>query len=166
MRALPLLALLALLACARLPAALAPAPEPLHLADLAGEGDAERRTSMRLVLQGLDADSEGRPDLARGGYENALRVDPSNPYAYLALARYHAEGASPERALSFLDRTSALLEAQGARSPRVEPHLEGLRGAALLAGGRAAEARPHLERARALAPSAWNDGRLSARELR
>jgi len=165
-RALPLLAALALLACARLPASVAPAPQPLRLSDLADEGDAERRTSMRLVLQGLDADADGRPELALGGYQSALRVDPSNPYAYLALARHHLHGASPERALSFLDQASALLAAQGALSPRVEPHLEGLRGAALLAGGRSAEARPHLARARTLAPQAWNDGSLSARELR
>lgn len=146
-----------------------PAParvEPLRLSELRDEGDPERRTSLRLVLRGLDADALGRRGEALADYESALRIDPTNPWVYLALARHHAAGTRPERALAFLDQTDALLDAQGAFSPRVEAHVVGLRGAVLVAEGRGVEGLPLLERARELAPAVWSDGHLAARELR
>jgi len=156
----------ALGACAPLRVARPPAPEPLHLSELAGRGDPERRSSLDLVLQGLDADAAGRPAAAQADYENALRIDPTNPWAYVALARHHAEGTRPARALDFLDQARSLLESQDAWSPRAEAHVVGLRGAALLASGRRSDALPLLERARELSPEVWSDGRLEARELR
>jgi len=92
-------------------------------------------------------------------------VDPNNPYAYLVLARHHAEGIEPARAFAFLDRADALLGQEAYVPPGVQAHLVGLRGAALQASGRADAGRPLLARARALDPEAWNDARLSAREL-
>jgi tetratricopeptide (TPR) repeat protein len=139
---------------------------PLRLHELADSGDAARRASVRIVLNGLEADVAREPDRALGTYEEALRVDPTNPYAYLALARHHAEGEDPEWALSFLDKADALLRAEGGRSPRVEPHLIGLRGQALCEGGRVEEGLPYLEQALDLAPGVWSDGRLTADELR
>ena len=121
---------------------------------------------MQLVLQGLDADADLRRGEARADYGNALRVDPSNPYAYLALARHHVAGPTPERALAHLDRAESLLRAQRAWSPAVEAHVVGLRGAALMEMGRTREAQPLLDRARELDPAAWGDGRLAALELR
>ena len=121
---------------------------------------------MQLVLQGLDDDADMHSARALSSYENGLRVDPGNPYAYLALARHHVYGPHPERALPYLDKCRALLRAQGAWSPRVEAHMEGLRGTALLAEGREREGRAHLDQARALDAWAWGDGYLAASELR
>lgn len=119
-----------------------------------------------MVLKGLDADSSNQSERALGTYEEALRVDPTNPYAYLAIARHHAGGREPEWALSFLDKADALLRAEGSLSPRVEPHLIGLRGQALYASGQIDAGVPYLERAWELAPDVWTDGQLSAMELR
>jgi Flp pilus assembly protein TadD len=138
----------------------------LRLTELVDEGDPQRRSSMQLVLQGLDADADMRSAEARSDYGNALRVDPSNPYAYLALARHHVSGRTPERALAYLDRAESFLRVQQDLSPRVEAHLVGLRGAALMEMGRTREAKPLLDRARELDPDVWGDGRLAALELR
>ena len=102
---------------------------------------------------------------ALGSYEEALRVDPTNPYAYLAIARHHAEGEDPEGALSFLDKADALLRAEGLLDDRVAPHLIGLRGQALYTSGRLASGLEQLEVAWELAPVVWADGRLTAAEL-
>ncbi len=64
----------------------------LRLSQVADQGDAERRSSMQLVLRGLESDADARPHEALSDYQTALRVDPGNPYAYLALARQHAYG--------------------------------------------------------------------------
>jgi len=153
-------------ACAPLRPPAPPPPEPLRLSELAGRGDAQRRSSLELVLEGLDADAAGRPHAARADYENALRIDPTNPWAYVALARHHVVGTTPQRALDFLDQARALLEGQGDWSPRAEAHVVGLRGASLVASGRASAGLPLLERARELSPRVWSDGHLDARELR
>jgi hypothetical protein len=121
---------------------------------------------MGLVLQGLDADTGGQPDLASSLYERAVQVDPSNPYAYLALARQRAEGPEPARALPYLEKARALLAAEKAQTPSVEAHLSGLRALALEAEGQSDEAKAEMARAKALAPDAWRDGRLDAEELR
>lgn len=140
--------------------------EPVRLSDHTQDGDAAHRASMLLVVQGLDADANFEPDLARDLYQRALQVDPMNAYAYLAIARHRVEGRSPSSALPFLDKAQALLEADGALTPGAEAHLAGLRGAALLASGRRDEALPLLEQARRLEPGVWSDGRLDPEELR
>ncbi len=137
---------------------------PLRLSQIGSEGDAPRRASLRLCLQGLDSDTEGRPPLALSQYERAIQIDPTNPFAYLALARHEVERGDPERALEYLDRAEMLLDSEGARSPRVEPHLVGLRGAALQQAGLGGE--ELLARAYDLSPSVWDDGWLAAAELR
>lgn len=140
--------------------------EPFHLSALAEQGDPARRASVRLVLEGLDADAEGRPSAAIHLYERALQVDPTNPWAYLALARHRAEGLDPERALAMLDQAEGRLELEGPVDPRVEAHLLGLRGSVLWAVGRREEGADLLRRARRLAPRVWDDGRLDPWELR
>ena len=139
---------------------------PLHLSDVAQQGDPARRASMRFVLQGLDADATGSTDLAADLYQRALQVDPSNPYAYLALGRQRAEGPEPARALAYLEKAQVLFGAQKAETPSVEADLCGLRALALEAAGRSAEAEEQMARAKALAPDIWRDGRLDADELR
>jgi len=138
----------------------------LRLSALAGEGDAARRASTGLVLDGLDAEIQGFPSRAMGLYEQALRVDSLNPNAYLAMARFFSEGEHPERALHFLDQAESLLMAQEERPAGMTALLAGLRGSAYRASGMEAEAAPLLEQARRLAPQVWSDGILSPEELR
>ena len=140
--------------------------ESVRVSDQIDDGDAAHRASMLLVVQGLEADTNFEPDMARDLYQRALQVDPMNAYAYLAIARHRVDGTNPSSALSFIDKASALFEAQGSLTPGVEAHLAGLRGAALLASGRRDEALPLLGRAHDLAPLVWSDGRLDAEELR
>ena len=130
------------------------------------QGDAVRRASQQLVLDGLDSAIERLPDVALRQYERAIQVDPTNPYGYLAIARHHIDANDPRRALPFLDQAEALLRAQGAYSPAIEAHVVGLRGAALYAMGEPEQGFPMLQRASQLAPSVWADGHLSAAELR
>ena len=136
----------------------------LRFSELADEGDATRRASLRLCADGLDADVDGRRVAALGQYERAIQIDPTNPYAYLVLARHDLEAGDPVRALEYLNQAEMLLESENARSREVEAHLVGLRGAALLDMGGAGEG--YLEEARHLAPAVWDDGQLTAAELR
>jgi hypothetical protein len=140
--------------------------EPLRLSEIAGDGDAARRASQRLVLQGLTADAQGNARSARTSYERALQVDANNPYAYLALARQSVDDGDGAAALEYLDQAELLLGAEGERSPRVDPHLAGLRGGALRESGNESRARTLLHDAAQSAPSVWDDGRLDADELR
>ncbi len=143
-----------------------PRGSSLRLSEFVNEGDPARRASMRLTLNGLDEDAAGHFDQARASYEQALRVDPLNPYAYLALARHYAPGPYPERTESYLQQTEALLTAQDQLDDRARAHIVGLRGQALWTQGYSAEASSYLRQARHLAPGVWEDGRLDAAELR
>jgi tetratricopeptide (TPR) repeat protein len=140
--------------------------QALRISEAVDRGDAARRASSRLVVQGLDADSQYEPRRAQGSYERAVQVDPTNPYAYLALARHHLDAGDPAQAANFIDQAAALFEAEGIRSPRVEVHLLGLRAWGLDRMGSPAEAASDRNRAAALAPGVWGDGYLSPEELR
>jgi tetratricopeptide (TPR) repeat protein len=144
----------------------APRGAALRIAEIGHLGDARRRASMRLVVEGLDAEIASAPQRALGRYERAIQIDPGNPFTYLALARYYAAVADPERALEHLDRAQSLLDPDAALYRSAEPHLRGLRGRALAEAGRPADAGPLLAEARRLAPSVWGDGHLDASELR
>jgi tetratricopeptide (TPR) repeat protein len=144
----------------------APRTEALRMTGIDHLGDARRQASMRLVMEGLDAEIAAAPERALSRYQRAIQIDPGNPFAYLTLARYYAAIADPERALEHLDRAESLLDPDAALFPSTEPHLRGLRGWSLAAAGRRSEAGPLLAEARRLAPSAWGDGRLDASELR
>jgi tetratricopeptide (TPR) repeat protein len=144
----------------------APREAVLRIAEIDQLGDARRQASTRLVVQGLDAEIASTPQRALSRYQQAIRIDPGNPFAYLALARYYVAIADPERALEHLDRTQSLLDPDGALYQSTEPHLWGLRGWALAEAGRSADAGPLLAEARKFAPSVWRDGRLDASELR
>jgi tetratricopeptide (TPR) repeat protein len=138
----------------------------LRIAEIDHLGDARRQASMRLVVEGLDAEIASAPQRALGRYERAIQIDPGNPFAYLALTRYYAAIADSERALEHLDRAQSLLVPYPAFYRSAEPHLWGLRGWAFEEAGRLMEAGSFLAEARALAPSVWDDGRLDASELR
>jgi tetratricopeptide (TPR) repeat protein len=157
------------LAVALLPgcaARLAPPPAggSLRVSEAALEGDATRRASLRLVLQGLDEDGGGRTDRALSSYERAIQIDSTNPYAYLALARHEVDAERWDRALEALDQAELLFGAE--ETPGLEPHLAGLRGAAKLGKGYGGDAGVLLDRAGRIAPDVWADGHLSAAELR
>lgn len=150
-------------ACRTAPgAAVTALPQPtLRISAAASEGDARRRASTQLVLDGLASEMRGNAAEATVRYGDALRVDANNPLAALAFARYEIFAGDVDRGLAHLDRYLALagLRADGA-------HVAGLRGAALARLGQRALAAPYLQEARALAPTVWGDARLDARELR
>jgi tetratricopeptide (TPR) repeat protein len=143
-----------------------PAPTPLTATRAIGLYDSARDASLRLVIAGLDEDQGGRPTRALASYQRAVGVDPTNPFAYLALARHHLEGGSPEEASAFLDQARALFENEGRLGPEVDVWGLGLRAGIERARGRDERADALFERARALAPTIWGDERLSAAELR
>ena len=143
-----------------------PSGGPLRISEITHLGDTRRQASMRLVVEGLDAELVTASDRALSRYQRAIQIDPGNPFAYLALARYYVSVDDPTRALEHLDRAQSLLVSGGSISLRTSPHLLGLRGSALEEMGRDAEAARLLAQARRLAPSVWGDGRLDAAELR
>lgn len=136
----------------------------MRLSELDTSDDPVRRASLRLCVGGLDADAQGRRVAALGQYERAIQIDPTNPYAYFALARHEVDGGDPERALQYLDQARMLLTSEGALSPGAEANLAGLRGTARIALGQDGGA--ELREARRLVPEVWDDGRLDAEELR
>jgi hypothetical protein len=140
-----------------------PSIEPLRLSQVATEGDPARRASLRLCGEGLRADIAQRDASARSQYERAISIDPTNPWAYLVLARHEVVGGDPARALEFVQQAERLLRNEGAYSPGVEPHVLGLRGAALVASG--LPGGESLQRAAEMSPEIWGDGRLDADEL-
>ena len=140
--------------------------EPIRISELIEAAPPSRRASLGLIDEGLEADAVQERSRAQSRYERALQVDPSNPYAYLAIARHEIGGPRPLRALTFLDRCEALLRMEGNESPRVLVHLIGIRGAALQRSGREQEGAEFLARAAAMAPGVWGDGILEANELR
>lgn len=152
-------------ACARPPLPQPPEAEPFRLSQTAVDGDPARRASIELVLEGLRAESRGGASLALGRYQSAIQVDPGNPFAYLALARFHLDSGDASRATAFLDKAQALLAAEDAITPGLRVHLVGLRGAALRRLGRFTDAEPLLAEARSAAPAVWGDGRLAPEEL-
>ncbi|MBW2424412.1 MAG: hypothetical protein JRG86_09190 [Deltaproteobacteria bacterium] len=139
---------------------------PLTVSAALGESDARRDASLRLVIEGLDADSSGQGALALAKYERAVRVDATNPFAYLALARHHLEASSLPEATAFLDQARSLFEAEDRLGPEVGVWGIGLRAGIDRAAGREDRAAQRFERARQLAPAIWEDEWLSAAELR
>lgn len=138
--------------------------DPIRASEMLQDGDPARRASIRLVIEGLDADQAFDRNQARGSYERAIQVDPTNPMAYLALARHELDDLEAQRALQLLEQAAALFEAEGLRVDRVGVHLQGLRGRAYETLGRDGSA--DLDNAAALAPEVWGDGMLSPGELR
>ncbi len=158
---LTLLALLVLACGGRLIGTFA---KPMRLSELDASGDPVRRASLRLCVDGLDSDVQGRRAAALAQYERAIQIDPTNPYAYFALARHELDEGDPERALQYLDQAEMLLIREGALSRGAEANLAGLRGVARIAMGQ--DGGEQLQEARRLVPDVWDDGRLDPEELR
>lgn len=150
-------------ACAALPGG--PGRDPIHISELVDQGDPVRRASQRLLVEGLEADAAGADARAKGRYERAIQLDPTNPYAYLTFARFEVERRRATQARAWLDQTVALFDAAGGLPSGVEAHVIGLGGAVEAIRGNRTDAARDLERARRLAPVVWGDGYLSAEEL-
>ncbi|HEB90184.1 MAG TPA: hypothetical protein ENI85_11485 [Deltaproteobacteria bacterium] len=140
--------------------------EPLTVSAALGETDPTRDASLRLVLAGLDEDTAGHPGRALASYQRAVRVDSTNPFAYLALARHHLEWGSPGQASAFLDQARSLFESEGRLGPSVDVWGIGLRAWIDREQNRDEPADLRFQVARDLAPEIWEDERLSAAELR
>lgn len=140
--------------------------EPMRVSEMLTAEDPARRASTRLVIEGLDADAVFNRERARGSYERAVRVDPTNPFGYLALARHELDDRDADRALQLIDQAAALFESEGLKNDRVGPHINGLRGRAYEGIGRASDAELYRARAAEIAPTVWGDGYLSPEELR
>jgi tetratricopeptide (TPR) repeat protein len=121
---------------------------------------------MELIVEGLDAEMVRPTQRALSRYEQAIRIDPGNPYAYMALARHYIAAGNPQRALEHLNRAESLLDPDGPLSPRIKPIMLGLRGNVLKEMGRQSEGILLLDHARRLAPEVWKDERLNAHEFR
>jgi tetratricopeptide (TPR) repeat protein len=143
-----------------------PSEQPLTTSAALGQTDSTRDASLRLVIAGLDEDTAGRPGRALASYQRAVRVDPTNPFAYLALARHHLEAGSVDEASAFLDQARSLFESQQRLGPSVDVWGIGLRAGIDRAESRDELADARFEMARELAPEIWGDGWLSAAELR
>ncbi len=139
---------------------------PLTTSRALGQTDSTRDASLRLVIAGLDDDSAGRPGRALAGYQRAVRVDSTNPFAYLALARHHLEAGSLGEASAFLDQARSLFESQQRLGPSVDVWGIGLRAWIDRAEARDDEADSRFDTARQLSREIWGDERLSAAELR
>ena len=139
---------------------------PLTATAALGQTDSRRDASLRLVIAGLDDDSAGRPDRALASYQRAVRVDPTNPFAYLALSRHHLEGGSVDEASAFLDQARSLFESQQQLGPAVDVWGIGLRAWIDREEERDELADLRFDAARELSPEIWGDERLSAAELR
>jgi tetratricopeptide (TPR) repeat protein len=157
-----------LVSCAglKLPGRRAPDEGPLTASAALGQTDSRRDASLRLVIAGLDDDAAGLPDRAIASYQRAVRVDATNPFAYLALARHHLEGGSPGEASAFLDQARSLFEAEQRLGPAVDVWGIGLRAWIDREESRDELADTRFEAARELSPEIWADERLSAEELR
>jgi tetratricopeptide (TPR) repeat protein len=143
-----------------------PVAKPLTASSALGLYDSARDASLRLVVLGLDDDQGGQPSRAIANYQRAVSVDPTNPYAFLALSRHHLEGGSLDEASAFLDQARASFEAEGQLGPAVDVWGLGLRAGIERARGRTDRADVLFAKARDLSPNIWADERLSAAELR
>ena len=144
---------------------LRPSEPPLTVSAAIGLYDSTRDASLRLVIEGLEADQKGQASRAIASYQRAVRVDPTNPFAFLALARHHLESESIGEAGAFLDQARSLFEAQGRLGPSVDVWGLGLRAGIDRLRGREDRAGALFDQARQLSPEIWGDERLSAREL-
>lgn len=139
---------------------------PLTTSLALGSGDFTRDASLRLVIAGLDDETGGRQGRALAGYQRAIRVDPTNAFAYLALARHHLESNATDEASAFLDQAHSLFEQQGQLGVAIDVWGIGLRAGIDRLEGRDDLADSRFESARQLSPEIWGDERLSAAELR
>lgn len=157
-----------LVACAglNLPSAHRANERPLTVSAAVGLTDSTRDASLRLVIAGLDLDQAGNASRALASYQRAVRLDPTNPFAYLALARHHVEAGSLDQASAFLDQARSLFEAEQQLGPAVDVWGIGLRAWIDRAEARDELADSRFEAARELSPEIWGDERLSAAELR
>lgn len=169
MRVFPYVATVLWLGCAgaRFPLPIDPFPgaDAWHFSEVIDEGDARRRASNRLVGEALSDEHADTPRAVER-IRRALQVDPTNPWAYLALAREQVGRGEYRAAWESLDQSEARARNEGEIPLGVRAHLNGLRGRTLIARQRPEEALPLLAEAEHLSPAIWSDQHLNADELR
>lgn len=114
----------------------ADAPDAAQGDTVAAAGDgartdeaARRAASDRFVRRGRDALASGRAEEAAELLERAVRVDPSNGRAYLALAEARLAQGRERAARGLLERAAALLgEADAAAAARLDSVRSALEG--------------------------------------
>lgn len=89
-------------------------------ADEIGGEAARRAASQRMVERGREALAAGRLELAASRVERAVRVDPSNGRAYLALAEVRIAQGRPGDARGLLERALGLLPADSPAGARAD----------------------------------------------
>lgn len=78
-------------------------------ADDPGAGTSARSVSQRIVEEGKGHLIAGNLDVAADRFERALRIDPTNGFAYFYLGRTRYETGDRDGALGMLDKAEALL---------------------------------------------------------
>jgi len=81
---------------------LVPAPPPQM------EGNEKRKASISLVLQGREATAMNRFDEAERNFEDAISVDPQNPYAYYFFAETRFVAGNYEQSANLCDKAVEL----------------------------------------------------------
>lgn len=104
-------------------------PEPPAGAGTEDEAAAESRraASGRLLEEGRTALEDGRLEEAASRIERAVRLDPSNGRAYLALAEVRIAEGRPREAEGLLERALTLLEADTPPAARADSLRDELR---------------------------------------
>jgi tetratricopeptide (TPR) repeat protein len=83
-------------------------------------GESRRAASGRLLEEGRTALEEGRLEEAASRIERAVRLDPSNGRAYVALAEVRIAQGRPDEAAGLLERALTLLEADTPAAARAD----------------------------------------------
>lgn len=79
------------------------------LAEVAGAGLPQREASMKLLQQGQALLRAERHEAALGRFEQAIRVDSSNPYSHYFVARAHYFLGNHRESLNFLEVAESAL---------------------------------------------------------
>ena len=118
------------------------------------------------MIEGLEADSVGESLRVRSRATSArVRLDATNPIAFLALARHHVGDRQSRRGERLPRPGSRALRGRGRAGSAVDVWGIGLRAWIDRAEGHEAEADSRFEAARELSPEIWRDELLSADEL-
>lgn len=95
--------------------------------DDAAAAESRRAASGRLLEEGRRALEDGRLEEAAARIERAVRLDPSNGRAYLALAEVRIAEGRPRDAAGLLERALTLLEPDSPAAARADSLREELR---------------------------------------
>jgi hypothetical protein len=128
----------------------APPDQPTLLASIGPSTPPERAASIRLTDAGRKLLEAGDTRAALDRIESAVKLDPSNPYAYYWLAQVHAGNGRPDQALMYADKAIVLF---GSGNRQAQGDAYALRGRVFEQVGRFPDAREAYRRALAAQPN-------------